>query len=204
MKDLSFRTKFYLAVGLQLVLLLGLLGFRQFTLLTGQRVWLKTVPVDPRDMFRGDYVTLSYEISRLPDWRLGSQKFARGGTVFVSLRRQGRFWNVDSVSSEQPEDERLFIRGKARNAREGGADWRAGAPRPELGVEYGIESYFVPEGEGKSYEAQRGAGLAVEVAVDRYGRAAIRRVEVLPGTAPGRGRQVGAGATRAPVPLENP
>lgn len=30
----------------------------------GQQVILSTVPVDPRDILRGDYVNLSYEIGR--------------------------------------------------------------------------------------------------------------------------------------------
>ena len=33
---------------------------------TGTDVTLQTRPVDPRDLLRGDYVTLSYEISRVP------------------------------------------------------------------------------------------------------------------------------------------
>lgn len=74
MRDLSFRAKFALAIALQLLLLAGLLGFRQYTLLTGQRIWLRTVPVDPRDMFRGDYVTLSYQVSRIPHVYLNPTK----------------------------------------------------------------------------------------------------------------------------------
>ena len=37
------------------------------TLTTGETILLRVVPVDPRDLFRGDYVILSYEISR-PGW----------------------------------------------------------------------------------------------------------------------------------------
>ena len=33
---------------------------------TGEPILLRVVPVDPRDMFRGDYVALSYDFSRIP------------------------------------------------------------------------------------------------------------------------------------------
>lgn len=182
MTTLSFRARFWLAVGLQFVLLLGLLGARQYTLLTGQRILLRTVPVDPRDMFRGDYVTLSYEVSTIPIWQPDLQKqFRRGDTVYTVLRRQGRFWVVDHAATQPPEEGTMYIRGKVQ--------W-LNTPPPtqsgatELHVEYGIESYFVPEGQGRRYETARGGDLAVEVAVDRFGRAAIRKVHLPARAAP--------------------
>ena len=41
----------------------GMIALRSIPFFGGKTVLLKVQPVDPRDMFRGDYVTLSYEFS---------------------------------------------------------------------------------------------------------------------------------------------
>lgn len=57
------KIKFYLIIALQIGLLLAMVGRSQFTLLTGDKVLLEVVPVDPRDIFAGEYVRLNYKIS---------------------------------------------------------------------------------------------------------------------------------------------
>ena len=57
-------------VALQLVFILGLVAYKEVTLRFGTEVMLQTVPVDPRDLFRGDYVTLRYGISTLERSRI--------------------------------------------------------------------------------------------------------------------------------------
>ena len=165
---ISFKAKYYAIVGCQLLVLAGLIAHKQITLVTGTTVLLKTVPVDPRDMFRGDYVVLRYEISRIDGWRLGSQPCRKRDAVYVTLQKQGRLHTVRSVSRTPPDDGTLFIKGHVTDA----------APA-SVSVEYGIESYFVPEGKGHDLERAAGSGLVVEAAVDRYGHAAIRGVKVL-------------------------
>jgi uncharacterized membrane-anchored protein len=165
--NLPFKTKFFLIVGLQLMLLVGLIGSKQVTLLTGQRVLLKTVPVDPRDLFRGDYVVLSYDISRIGREKWRDPSYQQGDTVYVTLRPEGKFWETEQVSRTAPGGKTLFVRGTVTYV----AD-------DSLRLEYGIESYFVPEGTGHELERAAGHGLAVEASVDRAGRAAIRRVAV--------------------------
>jgi uncharacterized membrane-anchored protein len=52
------------------VLQIGILAFEYlgavYPLWSDVSVRLKTVPVDPRSLFRGNYAQLRYEISRLP------------------------------------------------------------------------------------------------------------------------------------------
>jgi uncharacterized membrane-anchored protein len=168
----AFKARFFALVLFQLLLLGGLIGYKQWTVTAGERILLQTVPVDPRDLFRGDYVILSYKVSSPERWNWQESRYTRGETVYVTLRRRGRFQEVDSVSRSLPEDGKLFLRGRVRRATE-----------KELTVEYGIESYFVPEGKGRELERQAGQGLIVEAAVDGRGRAVIRgvRVERSPG-----------------------
>ena len=48
-----------------LVIIGGFVAYKEFTLKTGDEILLKTLPVDPRDLFRGDYVILRYEIGTI-------------------------------------------------------------------------------------------------------------------------------------------
>ena len=59
------KIKFFGIGVLWLVIIGGFIFSKQMTLLTGKEVLLKTVPVDPRDLFRGDYVVLRYDISTI-------------------------------------------------------------------------------------------------------------------------------------------
>ena len=56
---------FIVVIALQVVFLLGIVGYRESILTLGRTAVLQTVPVDPRDFLRGEYVVLRYEISVL-------------------------------------------------------------------------------------------------------------------------------------------
>ena len=61
-------------------------------------VTLRTAPVDPRDIFRGDYVILTYDIAQLPLAYLeGDSDFTSGDTVLVELAQEGETWKAVSV-----------------------------------------------------------------------------------------------------------
>ena len=51
---------------IQLFTLMYMAAVREAIILTGMTVYLRTAPVDPNDLFRGDYVSLNYEISQVP------------------------------------------------------------------------------------------------------------------------------------------
>jgi uncharacterized membrane-anchored protein len=108
------RAKFVMAVCLQALLLAGIIGYREFRLNTGFRVLLKTVPVDPRDLFRGDYVRLSYDISTLDLERLGTrEEFRRGNTLYVTLaREEDGTYRASAVGRSIPAG-KPYIRGRA-------------------------------------------------------------------------------------------
>ena len=55
------------AAALAQACVLGWMVWERETLLSqGREIALDVVPVDPRSLFRGDYVILSYEMSRIP------------------------------------------------------------------------------------------------------------------------------------------
>ncbi len=157
------------AVVLLTLILVGMVGFRQFTLTTGANVLLETTPIDPRSLFRGDFVRLNYQISEVP--RLGFVgQFATGDTLFIRLRQGDLFAQPASVHKEYPPvlENHVVIKGKV-----------TGNFRDRIRVRYGIESFFIPEGEGRALERpEPGSKVTILVAVDRFGNSAIKTVLV--------------------------
>ena len=87
------RLVFFGIVLFQLVILLGMIGFNEATFAFGKSVVLQTVPVDPRDLFRGHYVVLRYKISTLsgiPELR----NIHEGDKVYVHLEQRGDVWEA--------------------------------------------------------------------------------------------------------------
>lgn len=169
-------TRQVLGIGLLWLLVIGgIIISKQITIWTGTTVRLQTQPVDPYDLFRGDYVTLRYRISdmnRIPDfsrkdtpvWTPASSSYAwsSGDTVYVVLRQQPDGTATAEYKTPQyPTGNVLFLKGTVSgyNANQ---------------IDYGIESYFVPQGKGKDIERSRGTNLFVSVTIDRWGNAVIR------------------------------
>ena len=145
----------------------------------GSEVTLQTRPVDPRDFLRGDYVVLNYEISSLPAGALkDAPSQGRGTPVFVKLvRRPSGFHEAVSVHAEPVPvaDGEMLIRGRVSYGATCGSTHRAFCERLQIG--YGIERYFVPQGEGREIERSRNQGkVSVVAAVTPTGRAAIKRL----------------------------
>lgn len=164
------KKQFLITNCIWVICILGLLLYKQFTFWTGTEVLLRTRPVDPWDIFRGNYVTLSYEISNEVDFsqtfnqfdgsdRIQKQQFYPGDTVYVSLELQpDGTAESTGVSSTRPPAGQLFIKGIVTYR----------------GIEFGIESYFVPEGQGRVIERLRDGELLVRVVIDKQGNAIIR------------------------------
>lgn len=170
------------AAALVQVALLGLMVIDRVQILReGTEVLLQTRPVDPRDLLRGDYVVLGYDISQLPAASLLNQPAGtRHPMVFVKLapNRDGLYEAVsvhtDAVAVASPE---VLIRGRVQYGASCGSSGRAFCEK--LWVRYNLESYFVPEGEGRKLEQARNQHkLTVVAAVLPSGRAAIKRLLV--------------------------
>jgi uncharacterized membrane-anchored protein len=114
------RATFWALVLLQVLLLAAIIGYRHYWLATGERVLLRTVPVDPRDIFRGDYVRLSYDISSLDLDRLeGEDKFVKNESVYVVLRKNADDTYFPAATLDAPPRGERFIRGRVISRSEG-------------------------------------------------------------------------------------
>ena len=163
--------KSFILIGLfWLVLIGGMVGFKEFTLRTGEEFLLRTLPVDPRDLFRGDYVVLNYEISTFDAEEIGLDLempiLLFGKNVYTEIEVRDGYATAIAVHVEKPQ--RPFIKGQISSFSSGG----------EMQLSYGIESYFIPEGKGRLIEERRGEGIDVRVSVDTFGNAAIKSLVI--------------------------
>ncbi len=179
-----------LAVLLQTAALVWMIIDRSLILTQGAEVRLKAQPVDPRDLFRGDFVVLNYEISWLGPEVVGhNHKYRANDTIFVALRKQpDDLWTAVSAYPSYPSDDKqsVIIQGRITSSK---ARWRARAgrlqsppcPDPCYGVRvsYGLENYFVPEGEGRSLEKLRNQSrIEILAAISDNGHGAIKALIV--------------------------
>ncbi len=166
-----------LVAGVQTAALGYMIESRASILRSGRDVLLKTVPVDPRDLLRGDYVILSYDISRLqPELFKGdTPKQSEEAKVYVRLERQlDGFWAATEASFAplSPAGDSVVLRSLPFT-------YYPPSALSSVNVEYGIERFYVPEGEGRTLEEARNAeALSVNIRVDAKGKAQIREIAV--------------------------
>jgi uncharacterized membrane-anchored protein len=155
----------------------GVLGYmiesRASILRHGREVVLATEPVDPNDLMRGDYVILSYPISLLDKAVLQGAEPATYGAnpVYVALKPgPDARWVVSRASwvpiPDQKPDE-VALEGSTADY------WSPGSA--SIAVTYGIERFYVPEGEGRPIEEGVGQKrVDVVLSVNADGKAQIR------------------------------
>lgn len=126
-----------------------MIGMRVSALATGREIVVAAEPFDPRDLFRGDYVTLTYAFGRVQADQVAGLRdvpkdsWSQSRTIYVTLRPEGERYVLDGASATWPENlpsDRIVLRGQSRG--ESGTLW----------LRFGIERYFVPEGEGRVIE----------------------------------------------------
>jgi len=161
----------------QLVILSGLSGKGLVPRITSDRVRFEVVPVDPRDMMRGEYITLVYEFSRLPedvtliDERIKSYKTKtnfnqKSIDVYVTLKfnlKEDIYKGVFFGST--PPTKGRYLRGKLNSNNR---------------IEFGIEAFYLQEGKGTIYEqAIREKKLVAEVYLAPDGSAQMKKVHII-------------------------
>ena len=186
------RSKLIIAAVLVQFLVLGwMAGEREWIIATRPTVWLRTAPVDPRDLFRGDYVTLGYEISTIPAEKFGpglkkhmadfakrntDNKYWRGREIvlYAALKVNPESGVAEVATADlTPPATGLFIKGRVR----------PNEYRTDLtGVAYGIDAYFVQQGKGRELERRAPPGtpegiqvpMEMQVALGRNGTAVLK------------------------------
>jgi uncharacterized membrane-anchored protein len=179
------RWRFIVPLLFQLGLIIAVPARGIYIQLAGQEIALQTIPVDPYDLLRGYSQTLRYGISRyetlktLSGWdtlvqqtnREGGNTLLPGTKFYVVLQAPTEEtdavaplpWRGVAVSRNLPEnlpDNQVAIAAQADN------NW----------VDYGIESYYVPEDQQNAINAKiarldASRPFVVEIKIDDQGNA---------------------------------
>lgn len=156
------------AVVFQLLVLTGMYASAALPLWTGSEVKIKTLPVDPRSMFRGNYARLNYDISRIERHYFSNNEELRNGEVVYVVLKAGEdgLYQFSGAQLDKPESG-TFLRGRIQNRR-----YNLG----NLQIRYGIEAFFAPKADALQLEADlRNGGIAV-LMVARSGKARLKDV----------------------------
>lgn len=141
----------------------------EYILITGRKVLLKTIPVDPKDLLMGDYVILNYNISQIPE-RYKNTKYSLNEDVYVVLKTdKDNIATIDRIQTVREPDKPLYIKGKITKCNTIIPLWENGAC-----INYGIESYYVKEHTGKDLEKNLRDGALVKISIDRHGNAKVK------------------------------
>jgi uncharacterized membrane-anchored protein len=183
-----------------LTALSGVLVVHAWPLWTGQAVLLPVIPIDPRDIFRGEYVRLATSASRVAirtrpgagsrrntapppagaiavdadaSWAgLATGTAVAGATIYVQLEPSGDAGESRPVSiSSTLQPGRVNLRGRVTRYEDAGQT---------MTIDYGLDRYFMEEGSAKRVEAaiRDRRRVQMEIAVAASGRARIRRLRV--------------------------
>jgi uncharacterized membrane-anchored protein len=168
---------FAAAALIQVALIAAMVIDRAGILREGTEVTLQTRPVDPRDFLRGDYVQLRYDISSVRlEANPGAPAARRNTPVFVKLARNAEGFYVALSAHLEPvplAEGEVLIKGQVLYGVSCGLDTYCRT----VEVTYGLERYFVPQGEGHAIESARNQGkVSIVAAVTPAGRAAIKRL----------------------------
>jgi uncharacterized membrane-anchored protein len=148
---------------------------------SGREITIAVKPLDPRDIFRGDYVTLGYDISSLDTSNVSAQTFKdyeRGSVAYVTLTPgpDGK-WTLGSVAPVFPKNvaaSDVVLKARVKSI------WLGpDASRGVINLRYGIETYFVPEGTGRALEDKvREHKIDAIVAVGEDGTAVLKGLAI--------------------------
>ncbi|PID20822.1 hypothetical protein CSV61_12605 [Sporosarcina sp. P3] len=112
------RNLFLVALIIPIILLFAMTWKPLYTLNTGKTITLETVPVDPRDILYGDYVSLQFAIEEFSKELLDPaliKEFSKHQTgkltVYAVLKQEdGDLYGLKTVTHQKPNDG-LFLKG---------------------------------------------------------------------------------------------
>jgi uncharacterized membrane-anchored protein len=159
----------FCAIALQVLVLIGMYLLSVAPLWIGTEVKIKTVPVDPRSLFRGNYARLRYDISTIPSKHLSDSKDLRNGeVVYVNLKKAPTgLYEFLSASSAKP-DTGIFLKGRLQNHRYENRD--------QLRITYGIEAFFAPKDKAIALEKTLTKNGIAVLMVSSSGKAQLKEV----------------------------
>ncbi len=177
------------AIAFQVISVAMIAGSKERVLATGQEITLQTAPIDPRDIFRGDYVRLNYLFSQISARQLDDSildsGLRKGQKVYLSLATDSNGITQGNRLFTSPPADGLYLTGRVK------LHWPyrnyVKNKRPEIAkklnqpvhIKYGIEQYYVEQGKGLVMEEIRGnrnsfqVPMLIHAALSKKGDAVI-------------------------------
>lgn len=172
------KVHFIIVLAVPLIILLGLTVKPLWTLTFGEEISLLTVPVDPRDLFYGDYVTLRYEIEEVQKDKLTEDLLQKleNDTSYKAVKVYGKLIQKDQV----------FILEELTDKKPAGSPYLTGQMYgyPYLNenntmifnVDFKLDRFFVPENTGMELEKLSRQGQLVAHIKVKNGYALLRDI----------------------------
>lgn len=148
----------YVSLLLPMVILLALIAYPMLIVQMGQEVYLETLPYDPTDLFRGDYVQLRYAISELDDSyfddtiHITEEDMYSHYQWYAVLKKEGPIHVIDHLTAEKP-NSGIYLKGSGYIHH----PYRRGSNASDKGpyivdMDYNINRYYLKEGTGEELE----------------------------------------------------
>jgi len=178
------RKIFLLAMMLfQLTVIAGMIAKSMLPLVNGREVQLRVLARDPRDIFRGNYVTLSYDFSDLnldsiPNDLEPSHGYRFGDEIFIELEPDGENFKTAGIRTKQPSGG-IFLRGMIKMHY-----------NSTVSLGAGIESYFTDLAKAQEVEQHlvrdnAWGEVVARIMIAPGGEARIRSLDYIPRRADG-------------------
>ncbi|RFU60756.1 GDYXXLXY domain-containing protein [Peribacillus glennii] len=126
------------------------------TLLYGEEIILSTAPVDPTDLFYGDYLILSYDISEaapeLVDQKVRTADYSEAvkKPLYLWLKKKNNIGSLTRVSFEKPPHS-LYLKAGFHNL------W-LNEETKKYNIPLQWDRYYVPENQGREWEERATKG----------------------------------------------
>lgn len=155
----------FLAIIFQILALFGMLGYAYAPIYFGKEIKVDVSLYDPRDLLRGNYVSLNYDFSRLQD-DLQSENL-KGNKIFAILKEdKDGIYKFEKHSFKKPESG-VFLAGRI--------------PPYRHSAIFGVEAFFLPVKKALDMErdiSQNGAFAIISV-MDN-GKARVKDIVLKP------------------------
>jgi len=163
---LKENKKFFIAMVLPLLIIVGYAASKYISLYSGQEIVLEVPePVDPVDLFRGNYVTLNYTINDISGYEIPLENPQYNDRIYSILEKGEKYWTIKNLSATKPEDllpGEVCLKGRIQfSAAMPFEPSQAMIVPPEFisdssrTATWGIEAFFAPEEIAKYVETGR-------------------------------------------------
>lgn len=158
------RYKFMIILLIPLVILIGMASKPIAAYMFGKEVTLETMPIDPSDLFYGDYVILNVKINEVPVKKLSEElqdKIFSGSdmnvtdigksiTVYSTLEKKGDVYDVKKVSLSKPKTG-IYLKGKTQS-------YYDSNNQSTIQINYGLNRYYIEDNTGSNLESHSQTG----------------------------------------------